>query len=151
MKQIFTIILLAFFGLNAHAQAGYDIKVKIDGYAEENMFLGYYMMDKTYLLDTAVVNSEGFYHFEGAEALEEGMYLMVLQPDNRFFQVLMVDGEQQMTITSKDAVNPANGIVFEGSPENARMTEYIKFLGSQRRARCKCNLGNGAKSIFGTI
>ena len=66
-------------------KTGHHIEVKIDGLESESLSLGYYLMDKQYLLDTAYVDNDGLYVFQGEEPLAAGMYLIVIPPDNRFF------------------------------------------------------------------
>ncbi|MCB0640664.1 MAG: DUF4369 domain-containing protein, partial [Phaeodactylibacter sp.] len=90
-----------FFSLPAWGQdSGHRIEVKIDGLESESLSLGYYLMDKQYLLDTAYVDKDGNYVFQGEEALEPGMYLIVIPPDNRFFQVMITDQEQHFSLYS---------------------------------------------------
>ncbi|HKK74846.1 MAG TPA: redoxin domain-containing protein [Saprospiraceae bacterium] len=131
MQRIY--LLLAFFicTISAFAQNGYQIKVDIEGYNQENLYLGYYYGDKTLIQDTTQVDTDGTFTFSGDNPLAPGMYLVVLAPDNNFFQLLIEEDEQQFQIkTQKDQLTEA--IQFSGSPTNKLFYDYLAFLGSVR-------------------
>lgn len=109
---------------------GFNIAVKIDGYEQSELYLGYFYGDKQYLRDTSTVNDEGFFVFSGEEELEGGVYLLVLAPDNRYIQILLNPGEQHFKITTTYEKSTEN-MAVEGSPSNALFYEYVKFLGER--------------------
>lgn len=122
--------LLAFF----HAQAGeggYNIRVKINGYTENNLFLAYHMADKQYIRDTVARGEDGFFVFKGEEKLPGGVYLVVMAPDNQFFQLLISDYEQNFTLVT-DKEKAVEKIKFEGAPDNTLFYQYINFLNNRR-------------------
>ncbi|NUQ24812.1 MAG: AhpC/TSA family protein [Saprospiraceae bacterium] len=122
--------LLAFF----HAQAGeggYNIRVKINGYTESNLFLAYHMADKQYIRDTVARGADGFFVFKGEEKLPGGVYLVVMAPDNQFFQLLISDYEQNFTLVT-DKEKAVEKIKFEGAPDNTLFYQYINFLNNRR-------------------
>lgn len=122
--------LLAFF----HAQAGeggYNIRVKINGYTENNLFLAYHMADKQYIRDTVARGADGFFVFKGEEKLPGGVYLVVMAPDNQFFQLLISDYEQNFTLVT-DKEKAVEKIKFEGAPDNTLFYQYINFLNNRR-------------------
>jgi peroxiredoxin len=129
-KWYFLIIgLLAFTGLQA--ADGHQIKVKISGYAEPQLYLAYYYGDKQYVLDTADVAPDGFFIFKGEKPLAGGMYLIVMAPNSTFFQIIVEPEEQFFSIfANKD--NPASGIRFEGSPANTLFYDYLGYLNAKR-------------------
>ena len=115
-----------------HAQEGYAIKAEIDGYEEEELYLGYYYGNKQYLVDTAKVQG-GKFLFEGDEQLDPGVYLVVMAPDNNFFQILITEDEQQFAFrTSKDA--PSSDMKLELAPDNTLFYNYMQFLDEQKPA-----------------
>lgn len=134
MKQYFLSLLTLLLALNAFAQTAkpaYQLRVKIDGFTEKQLFLGYYMGDKQYVMDTALVDAKGEFVFSGSEALKGGMYIVVLPPNNDFFQVLITDKEQNFFIrTTKD--KPGENVKFEGSKENTLFYDYVNYLNSKR-------------------
>jgi len=134
MKQYFLSLLTLLLALNAFAQTAkpaYQIRVKIEGFTEKQLFLGYYMGDKQYVMDTALVDAKGEFVFSGSEALKGGMYIVVLPPNNDFFQVLITDKEQNFFIrTTKD--KPGENVKFEGSKENTLFYDYVNYLNAKR-------------------
>ncbi len=110
----------------------YTIKAEIEGYEEEELYLGYYYGNKQYLVDTAQADG-GQFMFEGEEPLEPGVYLVVMAPDNSFFQILVTEEEQQFAFrTSKDA--PSADMKLEQAPDNQLFYDYMQFLDKQKPA-----------------
>jgi peroxiredoxin len=113
------------------AQSGYRIDAEIQGYEPEELYLGYHYGNKQYLLDTAKVNANGRFIFEGDEALKGGIYLLVMAPDNDYFQVLITDTEQRFSFSTK-AENPAQHIRFKDAPDNELFYSYLAFLEKEK-------------------
>jgi peroxiredoxin len=133
MKQYFfsLLMLLAVGGMAQTAKNAYQIRVKVDGFTEKQLYLGYYMGDKQYVMDTAEVDAKGEFVFSGPEALKAGMYIVVLPPNNDFFQILVTDKEQAFFVrTTKD--KPGENTKFEGSKENALFYDYVNYLNGKR-------------------
>lgn len=131
MQRIYLLLAVLFFSFPAFAQKGHNIKVDIVGYDQDVLYLGYYYGDKTLIQDTAQVDADGGFTFAGEEALEPGMYLVVLAPDNNFFQLLVEEDEQNFLIkTTKEDLTGT--LKFRNSPENTRFYNYLAFLGSVR-------------------
>ncbi len=131
MRRIYFVLLVLGFAFSAQAQGGHNIQVNIEGYSEQELYLGYYYGDKTLIQDTAIINAEGNYVFSGEEPLEPGLYLIVLAPDNNFFQLLVNENEQHFKLnTLKD--NLTGALQFDGSPENKLFYDYLSFLGKVR-------------------
>ena len=117
--------------LSFSQKVGYQIKLKIDDFEEGELYLGYFYGDKQYLKDTAYVEADGRYYFEGNEKLSPGIYMVVLPPDNKFIQLLVNEDEQWFSIETKLEAMEAN-MKIEGSADNQRFYDYLNFLGSKR-------------------
>jgi len=128
-KIIFTLSTLFFFTFSALATNGYEIKVKIDGLNEKQVYLGYHYGDKQYILDTVDIASDGYFTFEGEEPLKGGVYLVIMPPDNQYFQ-LLVDEEQKFTVETKRE-DPVANIKIKGSNDNQLFYDYLKYLSSK--------------------
>ena len=113
-------------------KTGHHIEVKIDGLESESLSLGYYLMDKQYLLDTAYVDNDGLYVFQGEEPLAAGMYLIVIPPDNRFFQIMVNENEQHFSLYSQNPQSPSDDLQIEGSKDNQLFYDYLAFLEVKR-------------------
>lgn len=114
-------------------EGSYRVDVSIEGYEEDILTLGYYLLNNQYIVDTARRADGGRFVFESdTTALPAGMYLVVLAPDNNFFEILVTDDEQEFSVaTSMEALNR---IDVEGSTENALFFAYTRFLDSMQRA-----------------
>jgi peroxiredoxin len=130
---VFTIIVSAAF-----ATEGYHFKIKIDGYQETELLLAYHLGDKQYIRDTVQVDDNGFFHFKGDEPMECGVYLVVLKPDNKYFQLLVNESEQQLTLTTsmEDLVGKAK---IKGSADNELFFNYLNFLSARSPEAEKLN------------
>lgn len=133
MRRLLSLFALLFcFSVNIFAQNAYEITVKLEGYDNDSIQIANYLMDKQYLRDTAVLDKKtGTYTFTGDEPLAEGMYLIVLPPDNKFFQLLINKDEQKFSLTT-DPAKPAETMKIKGSKDNELFYDYLAFLGKQR-------------------
>lgn len=127
----FLSILFSLSCVWAVAQEGHKINVDIEGFEKDTLYLGYYMMDKQYLLDTTTVNADGTFTFESEEPLDPGMYLVVLPPNNDFFQLIINKDERHLEV-STDISSLNKSFKVEGSKDNALLYEYVNTLGSLR-------------------
>ncbi len=117
---------------NQTAQPKYKITVKLNNYTEKKAFLAYHFADKQYIKDTAQINAEGNFVFESTkEPLKAGMYLLIMQPKNEYFQLLISDTEQTFSVET-DAKEPYKNIKIKGSQENTLFYDYMSFLAPMR-------------------
>jgi thiol-disulfide isomerase/thioredoxin len=129
----FFFALLMFFsaalssGFAAQEAEGHQIRVKLNNYDQPELYLGYYYGNKQYLLDTAFVDQQGFFTFSGKEPLKGGVYLIVMPPNNNFFQLLVTAKEQRFSVEAH-AETPSKGIRFDKAPDNAVFYQYLNFL-----------------------
>jgi hypothetical protein len=122
-------------GEESQAQRGHRISFQIDGYEADTLYLAYYLMDKQYIRDTVGVDANGRFVFAGEDPLEPGVYLAVMAPDNRVFQLLITPEEQHFDFVTQ--VDEQVGRTrIEGSPDNALFYEYLGFL-QQQTARAQ--------------
>lgn len=136
MKKIILPLLLCFvataalFGDNG-LESGYNIKIKLNGYAKDTLFIAYHFGDKQYIKDTLIRQPDGIFVFKGAEKLECGVYLVVMRPNNNYFQVLVSDNEQRFALEAHQD-NPTESIKFTGAPDNKLFYEYLNYLSEKR-------------------
>ncbi len=131
MRTVFSAITTCFFAFSLAAQPGHEIEVAIDGYDRDTLFLGYYMGDKQFLRDTTVAGPDGIFTFAGPEPLPGGMYLVVMQPDNNYFQLLISDEDQQYAVQTK-VDDPINNLQVSGSKDNQLFYDYLQFINTKR-------------------
>lgn len=112
-------------------KTGYQIKAKIEGFQGKEAYLGYYYGDKQYIKDTAYVESNGWFYFEGNEKLTGGIHLIVLPPDNQFIQILVDENNQWFGLETKFA-NTSENMKITGSEDNKLFYDYMNFIGARR-------------------
>ena len=108
------------------AQEGYKIEVDIAGFNEPTAQLAYHYGNKQYIKDTIDV-ADGKLLFEGEEALDGGIYLVVLPPKNNYFE--MIVGDDQHFKLSTNSTNLVEHMKVEGSVENTIFYDYLHKLG----------------------
>lgn len=123
-------LLLAFLllGTCLNAQStGHRITVDIDGYQEDILTLGHYLLDNQYIIDTARREASGSFVFSSdTAALPGGMYLVVLAPDNEFFQIVI--GEEDQEFGLKTSIDSLAKVAVSGSEENRLFFDYLDYL-----------------------
>jgi len=130
-KYFYLLFSLAFCTISLMGQTGYNIEVTLDNYDQEKLMLGYHYGDKQYIKDSVKVNAAGKFVFQGTEDLDPGVYLMVMPPDNQYFQVLVDKNEQHFTVTT-DAKSPTLNMKVTGSKDNQLFIDYMTFLSKKR-------------------
>ncbi len=131
MNRLFLSLLLTLFLGAANAQSGYRIEVQIDDYEQPELFLAYYYGQSQYILDTVSRDAAGKFVFSGDEPLDPGMYLVVMAPNNNYFQLVIGANEQRFSVkTSVD--NAVDDIVLLGTPDNQLLYDYLRFLEGKR-------------------
>jgi Domain of unknown function (DUF5106)/AhpC/TSA family/Domain of unknown function (DUF4369) len=118
----------------AHAPAdGYNIKIRLTEFDKDTIYLGYNLGNQTFIRDTAVLDKKtGFFTFAKKDKkLDVGVYLVVMPPDNNYFQIMVPADEQNFSLTTStlDLYGQAK---FTGSKDNDLFTDYMKFLSKMR-------------------
>ncbi|MEM6967245.1 MAG: redoxin domain-containing protein [Bacteroidota bacterium] len=128
-RTLLTLTALFFLTLSALATNGYEIKVKINGFQEKQIYLGYHYGDKQYIKDTVSMDASGYFTFEGEEPLDAGVYLVIMPPDNQYFEILVDEKSQQFSVETKRE-DPVEHIKIQGSKDNQVFYDYLKYLSS---------------------
>ena len=132
MKVRLLLFLLTALTTALFAQDNYEITIEIEGYDQPELYLAYSIMDKQYIADTATVNDAGKFVFSSATSeLPRGIYLVVLAPDNVYFQIL-VGSEKDQVFSLKTEVDNLSDVAVKSSPENQLFFEYMDYLSQQQ-------------------
>jgi peroxiredoxin len=116
-----TLILISF---GAWAQPGYKLEFKIAGLKDTTAFLGFYYGEQTYLKDTARVDHQGYFAFDGARALPQGVYFLVMNKNRLFEFVVSEDQQYMMETDQKDYVK---NMKVTGDDDNRLFFENMIF------------------------
>jgi len=111
------------------AQAQLDLRVEVENYSDDTLYLGYYYANKQYFLDTAVRNADGF-RFSEEENIPQGLYLLY-NPSNRKYHDLILNENQSFSLET-DTSFSLSSISFSGHKENADFYEYMRFISEMR-------------------
>ncbi len=124
------IVLFTFLFPLIPAAEGYDIKVELKNAESDTLYLGYYYANVQYLKDTAI-RKNGVYRFTGDQALEPGIYLLVLPPKNEFVQLFINKNEQHLDIYV-EAGKVVSTFKIKDSKDNELFYDYLNFLEIKR-------------------
>lgn len=131
MKKIVCLALLSLFSATAlFAQTTdkpFRISGQIKGLRDSTMVLAHWYRSATQYIpkDTARIDAEGRFVFEGKKALPQGLYL-VLTPKQRYMEFVMDDDQSFSFVT--DTVSFIKGMKVTGSNENEKFYEYQQSL-----------------------
>lgn len=135
MRNLYHKIILSsvilFSSIASNAKDTYTIKVKIAGLKDTICHLANHYGDKQYIQDTARVDSKGNFLFSGNKKLPGGIYLVVL-PSKKYFEIMIVDKEQNFSIET-DTADLVKSLKVKGSNENKIFYEYLQFIGKKQK------------------
>lgn len=128
MKHIYIAVILALLFSNiCFAQAsGHEIKITSSNYDKEYVVIGYYYGDRQLVQDTILRNGDNAFVLSGEEPLSEGVYLLLLRPNNRYIQFIVNKDEQHFEI-ALDTTTLGDPIIT-GSPDNQLFLDYVGYL-----------------------
>lgn len=132
MQGRLLVLMLALFATPLFAQESHKITVEIAGYDQPILSLANNVLDKQYIVDTARVNDAGQFVFSSdTSVLPKGIYLVVLAPDNRYFQ-LLVGNDDDQEFTLRTSAEDLGVVEVESSEENQLFFDYMAFLDKQQ-------------------
>src|SRR5688572_16098905 len=107
-------------------QSGYNLKFKITGLKDTTIYLGNYYGETTYIKDTARVNDNGEFSFEGKKPLTyQGVYFLVLGKTKQFEFVIGSNQNFSMATSTADYVK---NMKVTGDVDNKLYFENMIFI-----------------------
>lgn len=132
LNRIFIFSFLMFAALSSiNAQKGYEIKVKLKNYNEQKLILGFQLGDKSYIKDSATVDQSGWFVFKNDNKLDPGVYIVLMKPDNQYFQIL-VDNDDQHFSLEADGKEPLSTFKAKDSKYNGQFYDYLRYIDEKR-------------------
>lgn len=131
MKNFFLAIVFCLSALNTSAQSGYDITIHLKNSKDTLAYLTFYQFDKTYIKDTCSQIKNGKIFFKGDKKLEKGIYSLVGQGKNIYFDFFIDDETQKIELKSEAGDNMVKELIAINSPRQNDFFDYIKFIGKQ--------------------
>lgn len=133
MRKLLLVFSLLLSGLIT-AQENHEITIEIEGYEQDFLSLANNIMDKQYIVDTARRDEQGRYVFKSdTNALPRGIYLVVLAPNNDYFQMVVGD-EPDQVFSLKSSLDDLSNVQVTSSQENELFYTYLQFLDKQGKA-----------------
>ncbi|CAN5490079.1 hypothetical protein BH09BAC3_BH09BAC3_33190 [soil metagenome] len=158
MKKL-TILLLVAIPFVSSGQTGHKLDFKIKGLKDTTAYLGYFYGETTYLKDTAKVNSQGVFFFDGKERLPQGVYFFVLNKMKMFEFVVAEQQHFSLETSTEDYVanmkvqgDDDNRIFFENMIfSTLRQKEAEPFLQVLKDSTLKDDQKKEARESFGKL
>ncbi len=133
MKKNLKYLLLSFLisapSLIACSQT-YKIDIELSDLSNQEIFLGYYYGDKTFVSDTTVLDSNGKGSFVGDSLLDQGVYLVVV-PSKNYFEILV--GNDQTFKAKTTSTGLLNKLEINGSAEAEGFLEFQTFMMNENK------------------
>jgi len=120
------LILIALIQYNLSFSQGHEINFKIKHLDDSVVYLARYYGDNKYIKDTIVVNGKESFSVKGTEELPCGIYLIVREKRNAYFEFIVND--QSFTVIS-DTTDFIKKTSFIDSPDNTQLYDYFKYAG----------------------
>lgn len=132
MKTILSylsICLVFLSGINvlsaADRKKGYRIEIDVNGLNASELYIAYHLGNKQYIQDTIAVNN-GLAIYEGDERLDGGIYLVVLPPQNNYFEIIIAN-DQHFTVKT-DVADLVGNMVIKGCVENELFYQNLQTI-----------------------
>ena len=131
ISKILSVVFLMISPLVFAQKSAYRIEVTVDKFQGKVCYLGYPYGPKKYLADTAEVNSEGKFIFEGEKPLDGGLYFVYSPvPDDLYFDLIVTESEFSVETDTLDLI--AN-MKIQGSAENEVFFEFQRFMREKQK------------------
>ncbi len=131
MRLIFILFLSLLVSQSAFAdKTGYKIDLGIKDYPGEEVILASYYGNSNLIVDTFPKSKNGTFIMKGDEQLDGGVYLVIMPPANKFFEII-IDKEQIFSIQC-DTLDFIKSMKIKGSEENKIFYEYLNFISKKR-------------------
>lgn len=98
----------------------YKIEIKVDGIQDSVAYLGYYMADKRYVLDTTTIDKKGYLVFEGEKVIKTGVYFLYT---GSYTMDFLIDRSLNFSLsTTKETTYPSMKV--ENSQNNQQFRDF---------------------------
>jgi thiol-disulfide isomerase/thioredoxin len=131
MKRFLVVFIFYFLANSAYAQSGYEIIVDLNNSKDSIAYLTYYQFDKTYIKDTCLVAKKGRFIFKGKTKLDTGIYSIVSQQKNIYFDFFVDETNQRLEFKNDAAPENIQGLQVLNSPTQTAFIDYVKFVNKQ--------------------
>jgi len=124
MRLVPFFALCLFISTLCAAQPGYNIQFQVTGLKDTTVYLGHFYGESTFIKDTARVDSQGRFRFDGKTPLRHGIYFLVLGSNREFDMVISQDQHFSMNTSRPDYYK---NMVVNGDDDNKLFFENMMF------------------------
>lgn len=124
---------------------GYKITFNVKNLNDSIVYLARYFGDNKYIKDTIVVNGKEKFSIEGDEPLDCGVYLIVREKRNSYFEFLVYEQEFTMNTDTTDFINKTT---FKNSPSNDLLYDYFKYSAEKSKSLNDTSLSKEDKKLI---
>ena len=129
---ILSMLIIGVFTVGFSQSKAYEIGVQIKNFKGDVLYLGYPYGDKKYLADTAQLNGDGFFVFDGTTELDGGLYFIYSPPPaNLYFDLIVAESEFQLQTDTTDIIQHMK---LTGSEENAIFFDFQRFMREKQKS-----------------
>jgi thiol-disulfide isomerase/thioredoxin len=130
MKDFHLILFGILFSFCTGFGQKFSVDFEIKNYNNDTIIIGNYYGDKTLVKDTLFTKGNGKFSWKQDTLPAQGVYLVLLKPDNSYVQFLINAKEEhiKMKFDAKDLLS----ISIAGSTENEVFYKYLDFLKEKR-------------------
>lgn len=131
MKRLIAILLPLLLSLGVAAES-YTIKVHAPQLANRDVFLASYFNGKIYSRDTTHLNANGYGYFSKPKRLEEGLYMLYVNPNSRYYEFLVAERQNldlNVTDTTQSVVKCFS---VTGDEQSEKFVEMGRYITTQR-------------------
>lgn len=127
LKLSLTALLVTTFQMVQWAQ----IRIQVEGVANEEVYLANYYGEKLFYNDTTTADANGYFEFKAKPNEEGGKYAVVI-PGPKFFEIIVTDEPIHITTSAEDL---SGQLDVKASKENKLFYDYMGFIQEMRNAR----------------
>ena len=126
VSKIFSVVFLMLNTVIFAQENAYRIEVEVNNFQGKVCYLGYPYGPKKYLADTAEINSDGKFVFEGSKPLDGGLYFIYSPvPQSLYFDLIVAEPEFSVQTDTLDLIT---NMKTQGSFENEVFFSFQKFM-----------------------
>ncbi len=131
MNKLILTALTFLFSTFAYSQPGFEIELNIENCDAPYVMLAYHFGDKQYIVGENSVNHEypnqgdGTFLLKGEEKLEPGIYLIVIAPENNYFEFIVPEDDQTMKLST--SIDQLGDVTVAGSEVNELFFKINNF------------------------
>lgn len=132
MKRLIFLLFTFCSCLFLYAQTGeFELKVTFKPFKNQYIYLGYYLGKQKPIVDSILLDSNGFGVFKKNKKIEKGVYLIGYPGKSGYFEIL-IDKEQKFAVYA-DTASLMKTLRFEGSPDNDLFLFYQNYTADKAK------------------